>query len=77
MAAVVGFDRLSLLFHSLSFSNPFWQLDPATDKLIVMVSEGFFRDLVLITFGATALMALAVGAASHLVLRLRFRKTGS
>ena len=75
VAAVVGFDRLSLAFHMVSFSNPFWQLDPATDKLIVMVSEGFFRDMVLVTFGATALMALAVGIPSHLMLRLKFRRS--
>ena len=71
-AAVVGFDRLSLAFHLVSFSNPFWQLDPATDKLIVMVSEGFLYDMTLVTFGATALMALALGIASHLLLRLKF-----
>lgn len=74
LAAVLGFDRLSLAFHELSFSNPFWQLDPATDKLIVMVSEGFLRDMALVTFGATALMALVVGITSHLVLRLKFQR---
>ena len=72
VAAVVGFDRLFLAFHLVSFSNPFWQLDPATDKLIVMMPEGFFYDLFLVTFGATALMALVVGIPSHLLLRLKF-----
>ncbi len=72
--AVAGFDRLFLAFHLVSFSNPFWQLDPARDKLIVMFPEGFFYDITLVIFGATALMALALGVASHLVLRLKFAR---
>jgi integral membrane protein (TIGR01906 family) len=71
--ALVGFDRLWVTFHLLSFSNTLWQLDPATDKLIVMMPEGFFSDLVLVTFGATAAMALVVGAGSFIALRARSR----
>ncbi|MBU2009542.1 MAG: TIGR01906 family membrane protein [Chloroflexi bacterium] len=74
LAAVAGFDRLFLAFHLVSFSNPFWQLDPARDKLIVMFPEGFFYDITLVIFGATALMALALGTASHLLLRLKFAR---
>ena len=34
IAMLVGFDQLFLTFHMLSFSNDFWRLDPATDRLV-------------------------------------------
>jgi integral membrane protein (TIGR01906 family) len=42
--AVAGFDSLFLLFHQLSFSNDFWQLDPSRDYLIIMFPLGFWLD---------------------------------
>ena len=53
LGAVVGFDRLFLAFHLISFSNDLWQLDPRRDYLIAMFPQGFF-------FDATMLIALAV-----------------
>ena len=52
LASLVGFDRLFLAFHLVSFSNDLWQLDPARDNLIAMYPEGFF-------FDATMLIALS------------------
>ena len=40
------FTRYFILFHHLFFKNDFWMLDPATDMLINIVPEGFFRDTV-------------------------------
>lgn len=45
LAMLVGFDQLFLLFHLLSFSNDFWQLDPATDRLVQMFPQGFWFDV--------------------------------
>ena len=44
-AMVVGFDDLFYRFHVLSFSNDFWQLDPATDRLVQMFPQGFWFDV--------------------------------
>ena len=38
------FTRYFILFHHIFFSNDLWILDPATDMLINIVPEGFFRD---------------------------------
>ncbi len=50
-AAVAGiistdFTRYFILFHHIFFNNDLWILDPATDMLINIVPEGFFRDTV-------------------------------
>ncbi len=40
----VSFTTSFTLFHEILFTNDFWQLNPATDKMIVMFPEGFFLD---------------------------------
>jgi len=47
-----GFDRLFLLFHEISFTNDFWQLNPSRDALIAMFPQGFFFDATLLIVGA-------------------------
>jgi len=42
--AIIGFDRLFLFFHLVSFSNELWILDPRHDYLIAMFPQGFFFD---------------------------------
>ena len=53
LGSLVGFDRLFLAFHLISFSNNLWQLDPRRDYLIAMFPQGFFLD-------ATLLIAFAI-----------------
>ncbi len=53
LGSLVGFDRLFLAFHIISFSNDLWQLDPRQDYLIAMFPQGFFLD-------ATLLIAFAI-----------------
>ena len=66
LGALVGFDRLFLAFHLISFSNDLWQLDPRRDYLIAMFPQGFF-------FDATMLITLAVVVeAAVLVIAPRF-----
>lgn len=40
------FTRYFIMFHHIFFNNDLWMLDPATDMLINIVPEGFFRDTV-------------------------------
>ena len=71
LGALVGFDRLFLAFHLISFSNDLWQLDPRRDYLIAMFPQGFF-------FDATMLIALAVVVeAAILVIVPRFMSKAS
>lgn len=44
--AVINFDAFWTAFHKVFFSNDLWLLDPNTDRLINMVPEGFFIDLI-------------------------------
>ena len=53
LAMTVGFDRLFLAFHLISFTNDLWQLDPRRDYLIAMFPEVFF-------FTATVLIIISV-----------------
>lgn len=53
LAMTVGFDRLFLAFHLISFTNDLWQLDPRRDYLIAMFPEVFF-------FTATILIIVSV-----------------
>ena len=51
VGSLIGFNRLFLAFHLISFSNDLWQLDPRRHMLLAMFPEGFF-------FDATMLIAL-------------------
>ena len=69
MGALIGFERLFLLFHLLSFSNDLWQLDPRTDYLIAMFPEGFFFDATIWIAGSTILQALLLAVVPFTLLR--------
>ena len=73
LASLVGFDRLFLAFHLVSFSNDFWQLDPRTDYLIAMFPEGFFFDATVWIAGWTIVGALLLTAVPLVFLRWRPR----
>jgi integral membrane protein (TIGR01906 family) len=63
LLALVGFNRLFLLFHLISFSNDFWMLDPRRDYLIAMFPQGFFFEATMLiafcTIAAAAVLAVA------------------
>ena len=71
IASLAGFDRLFEDFHLLSFSNDFWQLDPAEDYLIRIFPEEFFLEMTGIVGVATFLEALALAGLGAAYLRLR------
>ena len=72
LLALVGFDRLFLLFHLVSFSNDFWMLDPRRDYLIAMFPQGFFFDATMLIAFCT-IAAAAVLAAIPRVARIAAR----
>ncbi|MBI2919422.1 MAG: TIGR01906 family membrane protein [Chloroflexi bacterium] len=67
--SLVGFGGLFYLFHILSFSNPFWQLDPRQHMLIRLFPEGFFMQATLFIAAATAFEALAIAVLSGRLVR--------
>jgi integral membrane protein (TIGR01906 family) len=68
LGTLVGFDRLFLAFHLVSFDNMLWVLNPATDRLIVMFPQGFFFLSALLTVGVAVALALVVGGAGAAIL---------
>jgi integral membrane protein (TIGR01906 family) len=46
--SIVGFDRLFIYFHLISFNNDLWILDPRRDYLIAMFPQSFFLDATLL-----------------------------
>lgn len=67
--AMIGFDAVFTKFHTISFSNDLWQLDPSRDRLIQMFPEAFFRDAVLLVGGISILMSLVFGGLAYRYLR--------
>ncbi len=57
----MDFDQFFLQFHLLSFANDFWQLNPATDYLLMMFPQGFWFDTTLFCALGTAVGAIILG----------------
>jgi integral membrane protein (TIGR01906 family) len=68
-AALIGFDQLFTEFHVLSFSNDFWELDPARDHLVQIFPQGFWFDITLFVglVSLSSALLLAVLAGSYLL----------
>ena len=67
LLALVGFNRLFLLFHLISFSNDFWMLDPRRDYLIAMFPQGFFFEATMLVAFCTIAAAAVLTAAPRIV----------
>ena len=63
VSAMLGFDRLFTEFHMLSFSNDFWQLDPARDHLIQMFPLPFWEVATGLLIGMTLIESAALALA--------------
>lgn len=70
LAAWVDFDSLFVLFHRLSFADTLWQLDPARDYLIRVFPERFWSDVTFFIGLTTVAMALVLGTATGVWLRV-------
>ena len=64
LGMLFDFDQLFLQFHFLSFANDLWQLDPANDYLIMLVTQGFQYDVALLWVVGTAGAAFVMGGVS-------------
>jgi integral membrane protein (TIGR01906 family) len=65
----VDFDWFFYQFHLISFANDLWQLDPATDYLIMLFPQGFWLDATLFVAFFTAALALILGGTGWWRLR--------
>ena len=71
LAGLIDFRGLFVLFHALSFDNPFWLLDPSKDYLIMLFPAGFWQDVALLTGALTGTKALFLGGTAWALLRRR------
>ena len=67
--SLLGFEKLFIVFHQVSFSNEYWMLDPRTDYLIRLFPGGFFYDAALLWFGAVIFEAIFIGGIAFGVLK--------
>ena len=61
LGILLDFDQLFWQFHIISFANELWQLDPATDYLIMLFPQGFWYDAASFCTLAVALGAVVLG----------------
>jgi integral membrane protein (TIGR01906 family) len=68
IVAAFGFESAFERFHTIAFANDLWKLNPATDHLIQMFPEPFWRDMTILLGAMCAVEALAIGAVSAVYL---------
>lgn len=69
LAFVVDFNRMFVVFHVVAFDNPFWQLNPYTDYLVMLFPLGFWQDMFILAGASTGLAAVATYASVTLATR--------
>jgi integral membrane protein (TIGR01906 family) len=69
LGTLLGFDQLFLQFHLISFTNPFWQLDPTTDYLIRLFPRDFWYDTTLFCALSTVVGAVVLGGVAGVYLK--------
>lgn len=62
------FNAAFIKFHELFFSNDLWLLDPATDRMIVLLEEQFFNDIA-IHIGLYTVLVAMLGTAIGVIGR--------
>jgi integral membrane protein (TIGR01906 family) len=60
--SMLDFESLFIKFHTMSFSNDLWQLDPRSDYLLILFPEGFWLDTTLRLTWMTVIEIVALGA---------------
>ncbi|MBI2761962.1 MAG: TIGR01906 family membrane protein [Chloroflexi bacterium] len=73
VGAALGFDSLFTRFHTLSFSNDLWQLDPRRDHLIQMFPFEFWQISAGLLVAMTVVEAALLAAASRWYLAVSDR----
>ena len=74
VASIFGFEQLFVQFHLISFSNPYWMLDPSKDYLIMLFPEDFWRETAFLGGGAVAAEALFLGSLAWVVPFMQKRR---
>ncbi|MDD5127413.1 MAG: TIGR01906 family membrane protein [Dehalococcoidales bacterium] len=69
LGILLNFERLFWQFHLISFNNDFWQLNPATDYLIMLFPGGFWFDAAIFIALLALGMALILGGTGFLMIR--------
>jgi len=69
VGTLLGFDQLFLQFHLISFTNPFWLLDPTTDYLIMLFPQGFWFDVTLFCLLTTVFGTVVLGGVAGIYLK--------
>lgn len=69
LATFFNFDGFFYQFHVFSFANDLWQLDPATDFLVMLFPQGFWYDAAVAVTLVTTTAALALSGGAWLYLR--------
>ena len=75
LGTLLGFERLFLQFHLISFTNELWILDPAKDYMIMLFPQGYFYDAALFCAGITGGLAVILGGAGGGYLWTTHRST--
>ncbi|MFC2010230.1 TIGR01906 family membrane protein [Chloroflexota bacterium] len=75
VGTLLGFDRLFLQFHLISFANDFWLLDPTRDYLIMLFPRGFWYEATLLCALGTAVAAVVLGGVGGGYLYFTRKKT--
>ena len=74
LAFFADFDWMFVAFHLVAFDNPFWQLNPYTDYLVMLFPLGFWQDMMLMAGAAIGAMAGCTCAFSYACLRKAHRQ---
>ena len=75
LAFAVDFNRMFVVFHLVAFDNPFWQLNPFTDYLVMLFPLGFWQDMFIFAGAGTGLAAGIIYVAVTLS-NLRSKRSG-
>jgi integral membrane protein (TIGR01906 family) len=75
IVSIFSFQWLFIQFHHISFSNPYWMLDPSRDYLIMLFPPGFWQDVAIIGAGAIAAEALLLGVIAWAVPFIHQRRS--
>jgi len=75
IVSIFSFQWLFIQFHHISFSNPYWMLDPSRDYLIMLFPPVFWRDVAIIGAGAIAADALLLGGIAWAVTFIHQRRS--
>lgn len=67
--ATMDFNAYFIKFHEMLFSNDLWLLDPTRDRMIQLLPEVFFRDMVLVIVLAYGFVSLFLGLVASMVNR--------